>query len=261
MVLSTTIETHKASEYVRDDRVNRFLSPARVAKLRATLNLDGIGVFIVSKRANGDLIILDGGHRATALMEEDMGDLEVPAVVHHDLSEEQEAKIFLLHNSQLAVTLLERFRIQVTAGDPESVILDGIIRKAGFVPASNSPSNGLSCIGSIQAVYRGGTSTGGEAHKATVEETLRIIAEAWGHESSAIKETVKGIGGLLLNHEDIDVDHLIVALSGVRTGPIAIRNRALYHTREGGLNARVGAEKSIADVYGKDLSPQKRIKV
>src|SRR5947208_2808042 len=83
----TTIETHPVQEYVGDERVNRILSGARVAKLRANLDLDAIGTFVVSKRDNGEMVVIDGGHRYTALMEEGFGEFEVTAVVHHDLDQ------------------------------------------------------------------------------------------------------------------------------------------------------------------------------
>ncbi len=257
----TVIEVHKAKEYTRDDRVNRALSQARVAKLRANLDLDAIGVFVVSRRANGDMIILDGGHRHTALMVEDMGDLDISAIVHEGLDEEGEAKLFLRYNDRLSVDSLERFRLEVTAGNPEANILDTEIRKAGFVPADRK-ENAFTCIVALRTIYRGGTSSGREAHKQTISDTLRIIKDAWGTEKSATKETVKGIGGILLNHGDeIDQEHLVEALRQTPTGAQAVKVKATYHMREGGQPSRLAAELAIAELYNRGLPPNKKIQM
>lgn len=257
-MVETKIETHPAKAYVRDERVNRIMSPARVAKLRAKFNLDGIGVFIASKRPNGELVLLDGAHRDTALMEEGLEDFPVSAVIYEGLSTAQEAQIFLIANDRLAVNILERFRLEIAAGDPESVLLDKLIRDAGFFIGGD----GITCIGSLQAIYRGGSESGREKHKKTVEDTLRIISEAWGTDRSSPKEAVKGIGGLLLNFDGLlDHTHLIKSLVELKGGVGAIRTKANYHTREGGETARVGAEKSVAEVYNKGVPANKKLRV
>lgn len=256
-----TQETHPAKLYVRDERVNRIMSPARVAKLRANLDLEGIGSFIVSKRENDDLILLDGAHRSTALMEEGLGDVAIPALVHHNLTQAREAQLFLIYNDRLIVDILERFRLQVQAEDPEATILDREIRNAGFMPRSSS-RNRLTCVKALQTLYRGGSSSGREAHLKTLRETLRVIREAWGTEGTATKQTINGIGSLLLNHEDeVDTERLITALSNARGGANAIAVRTHYHTTEGGKQAMPGAELAVAEIYNKDLKRAEQIKV
>ena len=256
----TTIEMHPAEAYVRDERVNRFMSPARVAYLRANLNPEGIGALVVSERENGDLIILDGAHRTTALIEEGFEKMEVPALVHHNLTPAEEASLFLIYNNRLAVDILERFRLQVAAEDPESVILDREIRKAGFRPIG-SARNSLTCIKAVQTLYRGGSFTGREAHLSTLRKTLKIIKEAWGTEGTATKETIRGIGALLLNHgEEVNEPRLVEALSNLKGGPNAIAVKTHYHVSEGGKKATPAAELTVAEVYNKGLKASEKIK-
>lgn len=262
MTTRTSIETHPVSTYVRDDRVNRLLSPARVAKLRANLDVDDIGVFIVSQRPNGDLVILDGGHRATALIEEGLENHPVPATVYHGLTEEEEAQKFLRYNDRLAVDIVERFRLEVVAGNIESIQIDKAIRGVGFSPQKNSSSDkALQCIGAVQAVYRGGTNNGREAHLSAVKDTLEVIKQSWGTSKTASKETVRGIGGLFLNNPDLDKERLINGLAALRGGPNAIKARASYHIREGGQSARHGAELAVAEIYNKGLAKAQQVAV
>jgi len=261
MEQSVTLEGHLVKDYVRDERVNRVMSPARVAKIRANLNLEGIGFFIVSERENGELIILDGAHRSTALSEEGLGEMEIPALVHHGLTMAQEAQLFLIYNDRLAVDILERFRIQVAAKDPEAIVLDREIRAAGFL-ADKFSRNKIMAIKALQTLYRGGSASGREAHLKTLRETLRVINEAWGTEGTATKQTINGIGSLFLNHEDeVDTERLISALAGARGGANAIAVRTHYHTSEGGKKALPGAELAVVEIYNKSVKAAERIKV
>jgi hypothetical protein len=256
----TAIETHPVKDYVRDERVNRFMSPARVEKLRANLNLEAIGVLTVSKRKGGELIILDGAHRTTALTEEGFEDLKVPANVHHHLTQAEEAALFLLYNDRLAVDILERFRLQVAAEDPEALVLDREIRDAGFLPATGY-RNHLTAIKTLQTIYRGGSSTGRETHLKTLRDMLRIIVEAWGTEGTATKQTMLGIGALLLDHgDDVDQGHLVEALATLRGGANAIVVKTHYHAQEGGKRAIQAAELAVIEVYNKSLKAADKIK-
>lgn len=256
-----TQEQHAVKDYVRDERVNRFTSPARVAKLRAELDLEAIGMAVVSKRENGDLVILDAAHRCTALIEEGFGDIEMPALVHHNLSMAREAELFLRYNDRLAVDILEKFRFKVQAEDPESTILDREIREAGF-SVSKGARNKLMAIAALQAIYRGGSSTGREGHRKVVRETLETIRDSWGIERTATKQTLTGIGAFLLHHGDkIDRVHLVKALAKAPGGASWILTRAHYHTNEGGKRAMQAAELAVAEAYNDGLAASKRIKV
>ena len=258
---SKTEEKHPASAYTRDERVNRLLSPSRVAKLRANLNLEGIGAVVVSKRANGDMILLDGQHRITALLEEGYDNFSVLTIVYHDLTEAQEAELFLVLNDRLLVDILERFRLQVSAEDPESTIIDREIRKAGFSPTSNS-RNRLTCIKAIQTIYRGGSPSGHETHLKALRDTLHIIAEAWGTEGTALRQVVDGVGMFLINHGDeVDQSHLVKALAVLPGGANSIAVRTHYHTHEGGKKAKQAAELAVAEAYNEKMKASQRIKV
>jgi len=258
---AVTQEQHAVKDYVRDERVNRVMSAARVAKIRANLDLEGIGMFVVSERKNGELVILDGAHRCTALSEEGLGDMAIPALVHHNLSMAQEAQLFLVYNDRLAVDILERFRIQVAAKDAEAIVLDREIRAAGFV-ADKFSRNKIMAIKTLQTLYRGGSSTGREAHLKTLRDTLEIIKDAWGTEGTANKQTINGIGSFLLNHgEEIDQAHLVDALTLTRGGANAIVVRTHYHTTEGGKKAMAGAELAVAEIYNKGLKAAEKVKV
>jgi hypothetical protein len=60
-----------------DDRYQRDLVRARVDHLADAMDLDGLGVFHVSRRTDGRYFIIDAQHRHAALAKLDLLDWEV----------------------------------------------------------------------------------------------------------------------------------------------------------------------------------------
>src|SRR6202000_105838 len=129
------------------------------------------------------------------------------------------------------------------------------------VTASHSPAVTLDreVISALQDIFRGGIN-GAKANTHEVREMLRIISESWGTEGSALKETVLGVGGLLLTHNgNTDPDHLIKALQVLPGGPNAIRARAKYHRENTGRPIRETAVTAVREAYNKKLHASKKL--
>ena len=255
-----TIEEHPAETLVRDERVQRSLRPGHVDRLAAKLNLDAIGTVVVSRRPNGDLVILDGGHRITALLKCDLGEWPVSCVVHEGLDGADEARLFLAYNDRMRVDRIEKFRIAVTAEDPEAVRLDKLIRKHGFVTMHGNPCQ-LLCIDALVSVYRG-TNNSERVFPQVVDDTLRVIAEAWTPEGSAIREAVSGVGHLLHRYPDLDQERLVRQLSQVKNGARGVAARCHYHKEMKAVpSVREGAVRAVAEFYNEGLHRSKKLKV
>src|SRR6202000_559744 len=149
-------------------------------------------------------------------------------------------------------------RSRVTAGEWEAVTLDREVNNAGFSVGIGN-ANALLCISALQDIFRGGIN-GAKANTHEVREMLRIISESWGTEGSALKETVLGVGGLLLTHNgNTDPDHLIKALQVLPGGPNAIRARAKYHRENTGRPIRETAVTAVREAYNKKLHASKKL--
>src|ERR1700677_2244598 len=86
----------------------------------------GVGTLTVSRRDDGELIILDGQHRAE-LMRNAVGIQAVAQCeVYQGLALSQEAAIFRLLNDKRALTPLHRFLALITEGDPSARDVAGI---------------------------------------------------------------------------------------------------------------------------------------
>ena len=257
----TTIEEHPARVLTRDERVQRCISETRMAKLMRKLDLDAIGTVIVSRRADGSMVVLDGGHRLTTLVRSDMGEWPVRCEVHHGLSLAREAQLFLEYNDRLVVNIIDRFNMAVLAEDPESVIIDREVRNAGFVLANDhSRANSITCVGTLQKVYRG-TTDGDSANLTELRDTLRIIAEAWGYRRSVLKEPFDGIAQLLIRHGDaIDQDLLVKKLQRLPGGAVALVSRS-KQIRDMRLerNGSLAALKAARDLYNDGLRGSRKL--
>jgi len=247
-----TREEHPAESLVRDERVQRALSDGHASRLAQKLDLDAIGTIIVSKRDNGEMVVLDGGHRITALMMSGYGERLVDCVVHHGLDIADEARLFLKYNYKLTVNPIEKFRVAVQSEEPTAVRLDKLVRKHGFIVCQGCPSS-LLCIYSLVQVYEGGRGST-KVYPKVVDDLLGIIVGAWGTERTAIKEVVLGIGYLLLRYPDIDQERLVAQLAKVKNGPQGIAARCHYHREMKAVNSiRDGAIKTVVNIYNEGL--------
>lgn len=253
-----TREEHPAECLVRDERVQRALSEGHARRLAQNLNIDALGTIIVSKRPSGEMVVLDGAHRVTALMMNGLGEYCVPCIIHHGLSLADEARLFLSYNYKLTVNPIEKFRVAVQAEDPTAVRLDKLIRKHGFIVAMGS-SHALLCVHALTDVYEGGRGST-KVYPQVVDDTLRIIADAWGTEHTAIKEVVLGIGHLLHRYPDIDQQRLVKQLAQVKNGAQGVSARVHYHREMKAVNTvREGAIKTVKDIYNEGLHKARKL--
>lgn len=157
------------------EKSQREFQPAHAAKLAADFKLEGMGFPTVSHRG-GHFYIVDGQHRihALRLLEFSPDDL-IQCEVYENLSEEDEAELFLERNTVLAVAPLDKFRVALNAKRQREIEVDRIVRAQGL-NVSREKSNGvtnISAVGTLLRVYdRSGSEILGRA--------LRIIRDAYG---------------------------------------------------------------------------------
>ena len=92
------------------------LCPAHAEALAAELDLDAMGIPVLSYR-DGVYWIVDGQHRIRAMEILDFGDYKIQCGIR-DLTEQEEALLFLARDERRAITPLDKFRIAVFGGAP-----------------------------------------------------------------------------------------------------------------------------------------------
>jgi uncharacterized protein DUF6551 len=168
-----------------DPRVQRQLIPARVKALAAALDLDALGILLVSKREKGDYYVLDGQHRIAALMAEDLGEWEVNCQVYEGLTLAQEAEFFRRHNNTRPITAFDDYDKGLTAEDPEVLAIDAILKKHGFKMAGSARDGVVSAVVTVRNIYR-------QDEGKTLDTTLGIIVSAWGQRAASVEKPILG---------------------------------------------------------------------
>lgn len=193
----------KPSAVGTDPRVQRPLDPKRVHGIAGNLNMEAIGVPVVSQRPDGTLVALDGQHRISALVVAGKGDEELEMIRHQGLSLEQEAELFRLLNNTKRPGALDLFRIAVTEGSLPATAVDAIISKNGFTSEPGHPHS-LSAVRTAEHLY--GLDAG-----TTLDRTLYVCNGVWGAARLGVHTTIlSGVGGVLFRFSGaVDLSRLV----------------------------------------------------
>jgi Family of unknown function (DUF6551) len=194
-----------------DPRYQRVLQESKVKRMIVDWSDDEAGVIEVSRRSNGDLIVMDGQHRMIAARR--LGITHLRALVHDGMTYPAEARLFVrLNTERTKPNKLSTFNGRIQAEDPVAIGVRDAILEAGFTIA---------------------TSAGGHANKAgrivsvdpcerlyllgLLPETLRIVKTVWPDDPQAITAAIlSGVGAMLYCyrlHPNFNLSHFEEALS------------------------------------------------
>jgi hypothetical protein len=211
------------------------INQARVDHIASELDLEQIGNPAVSDR--GDyFIVLDGMHRIEALKQHGYGDQQIQCWTYTNLSEEEEAEIFLKLNDTLRVSAFDKFQASVRAGRPTESDVERIVRRAGLTVARTKDDGAVGCVGTLIKVYK---RSGSE----NLARTLHIVRDAYG--TAGMDQHVSDGLGLLCQRFNGQLDPAIAIgrLSSVHGGVDGLlgRARAAHKQRLGSLPHCVAA--------------------
>ncbi len=174
-----------------DHRYQRKLDDRWVDQLSDRWRPELAGVLLVSSRADGDMVVLDGQHRLAAVRKllsdrEDINE-SLWSEVYFGLSLEDEADIFMGRNTQKAVHAIDRFRARVVAGEPVAVAINETLLAHGTSWDYDS-RKGYACVSLLERIHGWGQ----------LDSTVRIIEEAWPNGNFAAfkrkRQIVEGVG-------------------------------------------------------------------
>ncbi|MGW5353661.1 DUF6551 family protein [Streptomyces sp. NPDC004031] len=211
-----------------DPQAQRTLNEKRAQNISANLVREAIGSVILSKRLDGDLYIVDGQHRwrACALA----GIPSIMAEVHHDLSQAQEAILFLIKNRESHKPRpIDEYHVGLTGGVPLFVDTDRVLGKHGLTLGSTS-TNGVGAVsGVLQIVDRYGASV--------FDRTLTVAEGAWDRNAETWDGMLLGGIGMFLGRFGDLVDDRELARKILSMGTAAKwRSEILSLSSRGGFN-------------------------
>lgn len=204
----------------------RDFNEAQAAQYAANFKPEAFGFPVVNVR-QGVAWIVDGQHRSKAA--ELVGYSNVPSndgvlcETYDNLSESQEAELFLSRDTRRKIHPLDKFRIGVTANRPDELDIQGVVHSLGLHVASNYSGVGQSGgIGSVAVLHRlyhkGGRNLLGP--------TLGVVKDSYG--SPGLRGPVIEGAGLLMHRfgHIVDQDRLITRLSQMMGGVTGLLGKA-----------------------------------
>lgn len=233
-----------------DPTYQRPLDNQRVRRMAKEFDLDALGTIEVSRRNDGQLFVIDGQHRISALFVIGFGEEKVPCLIHYGLSLEEEARIFRMRNTAVRPNSFAMFRAELAEGGNEAVDIEQTVRRCGLEITQGANRGTIQAVSALRRVYR---NTGG----LVLERTLRLIISAWGTQSFNFQADLLVALALVQKRYgvELDRDRLIHQLGTVTANSLLAQARATkvnITASSGSLWAQALPELIVA-LYNKNL--------
>jgi hypothetical protein len=193
-----TYEWLRASDMQIDPRVQQQIDPRKVGRITRSFDPSALGVCTVSRRDDGVNVLLNGQHRtAGATQAGYVGKFHCE--IHHGLTLQDEAHLFLTLNHQTTPSSLSKFLVRITAGDPLALDIEAIFAGAGWHIRAGSEDASFAAVTAIERVYRNAAGSKPDgAYPEITEKVVAIITKAWGHDYRAVNgQIVMGIAQII----------------------------------------------------------------
>ena len=177
--------------------------------------------------------IVDGQHRIAAAKMEGYGDVKVKCMCHYNLTEAQEAEMFLRLNNRKGVKTLDTFRIGITAQREEELAITKVVEGCGLHVSGSYAEGAVRTTATLRNIYRDG-----DFGPEVLRRTLITIRDAYGTPGfEAI--VVGGLGKVYKRYfEELDDAFVVNKLTSVSGGVKGLTNRATQ------LKMQTGAQKA-----------------
>jgi hypothetical protein len=246
-----------AKEFSLDLKVQRQLNEDRADKMAENFQPQALGLVTASKRDDGHIYCLDGGHRLSAARKARYDGL-IATRLFENLTLKEEAALFLSLNNSRAVQAIDRFKVRVTQGEPIASGINNVLRHYDLhVDWANNQSLGtISAIGALEKLYRGmGIREEGE-YPDLVDKLCDILIKAYGKDNanndrSMFSATViQGLGTFIaIYNKRIDIDRLVACLQNTTPRQIITNTRVLKDAKVKGAQMAMNAAQVVLNLY------------
>lgn len=241
------IESVPVAKLKVDPAYQRELKPGHVDRIQTNFDERAFGPLVVSKQ-NGHYSVLDGQHRLEVVLRRH--DPEVTCIVFEGLTQEDEAKLFLLLNTQVVVHTADKMRARAEAGDPVALDITKTLGRRGLKisPTGRGIPNGVQAVNALEQAQN---------HR-NLEKVVDILFRAWGAEGFRLP-IIRGLDALLANFPSMDADQLVERLSRTTPRVLTMRAKGKQETMwiYGGLASHVAKEMLVAYNAGSTGKVQK----
>lgn len=249
----TTYEMLYRNQLTIDLRVQRVGDVNRQKKIAANFNAAALGEITVSRRDDGTNALLNGQNRVGAA---GLAGYPGPfrAEVHHGLTVQQEAELFILLNNFKAPTAVSKFLVRVTWEDPDAVGIKNVLDELGWRVDLAGADGCISAVDALESIY----TTGAGVFKAgsysnLLACTLGTVTQAWGHDQKGANgNLLKGVAQLYARFgSSVKTDKLIREMQRTPPQTVISRARVLQGIQGGIVPAAVA--KTLVGMHNKGL--------
>lgn len=232
---SKLVELH-AKEFSIDLKVQRILNEARAETMADNFQPHALGIITASKRADGSIYCLDGGHRISAARKASYDGL-LATRLFENLTIAEEAQLFLTLNNSRAVQAIDRFKVRITQNEPVAVGINNVLKTYGLhVEWANNESLGvISAIVALENLYAGAGVWKKGSYPELVDKVIRSLHRAYGDKADRAtysKVMLEGLGIFIATFgARVDYDRLLYVLQGTVPRQIAAQARTLRDAR------------------------------
>ena len=237
----------------------------KVERFARRYNPAALGVITVSKRNEVTYIIIDGMHRTEATRRVTDGTGKLLCHVFHGLTIAEEAQMFLDLNAGNQPTLIDKFKVRITAGDPQAIKINEMVRSYGWTVHPAAANGAIQCVGTLERIQN--LSDLHEVEPGLLQVSLMTVTHAWGHDRDGAQAGIlEGIGLVYDEYRDlINLDRFSNKLKNYQGGPQALlvegRTMAAYKKAK----VPFGLAERLVDEYNvgaktKSLHPWRRRK-
>lgn len=245
-------ERIRAGELSIDPKVQRKLTPGRSRKIAREFDPIKLGVFLVSRRSDGSLIVIDGQHRLAAINELAMSDLPVNCEVYEKLAIHEEASLFTGRNDSQKPSPFDRFDKGLIARDPQCVRINSTLANHQFKVTAGKTTNGVCAVNALIAL----DNYGGDI----LDRTIRIVRAAWPMDADAVEGNILRAVGLVLSKypDAVDDNRMKERLQKTIGTPAYLLSQVKRRSNVGRSKAQIMGEEIIA-AYNQRLSAKNKL--
>ena len=199
----------------RDQRVNtRPVDLVWVAKKAANFQPEGLGTLIVSRRADGTIIAIDGQNRQALCVKAGWkgwrGDGTIECQVHEGLTLVEEAGLFSLLAGHRSFTAISKFIARQTMKDPVALEITEIVERNSFVIDAAPGGGVITAVSTLEKIHGKDKQRHPFDPPTVLNATLATIVHAWRHTPGGTDQSIiDGIGKIYLSSADLIDEQLL----------------------------------------------------
>jgi hypothetical protein len=199
-----TLEWIPVGRLIIDHRYQRPLREPLIASIQANPNPDEFGALDVSRRDNGEEVVLDGQQRREAILRLWGPDELVPCCVRTGMTYEAEAIVFEGNGRRVTVTALDLFKSRLSRQEPQAVELDRVFRRHHLEIRVGVSTKVVQAVAMSEKVLR-------NAGAAMLDQALGVLVDS-KQEDQLSGEMIYAVTLLLCRYPEIDRKRLVRVL-------------------------------------------------